>query len=160
FIYGINSSLTYKNFDLSLSISGRQGGYIMNGIRQTTDNMQGYFNVGKEWANRWRGDDNPGDGIHAAGPNIVHRINSLWLEDASFLRLNNLTLCYVLSPELVGNGKLFKRLRLYGSAQNLFTITNYKGANPEGQAASADNVLSPGFDTNAYPIPRTFIIGL
>jgi len=160
FIYGINSSLSYKNFDLSLSISGRQGGYIMNGIRQTTDNMQGLFNVGKEWANRWRGDDNPGDGIHAAGPQIVHRINTLWLEDASFLRLNNLTIGYVLSPALVGNGNIFKRLRLYGSAQNLLTITNYKGANPEGQAASADNVLSPGFDTNAYPIPRTFIIGL
>ncbi|MFZ4260714.1 SusC/RagA family TonB-linked outer membrane protein [Sphingobacterium sp. HJSM2_6] len=160
FIYGFNSTLKYKNFDFSISASGRQGGYIVNGIRQTIDNMQGLFNVGKEWANRWRGDDNPGDGIHAAGPQIVHRVNSLWLENASYFRINNLTAGYVLPQTIFRGSEVFKRLRFYGSIQNLLTVTKYKGANPEGQAKNVDSTLSPGYDANSYPIPRTFTIGL
>src|SRR5690606_11495106 len=96
FIFGFSSSMTYRNFDFSLSVNGRQGGYIMNGIRQTTDNLQGLFNVGKEWANRWRSPENPGDGLHAAGPQIEHRVNTLWLEDASYLRITNVSLGYTL----------------------------------------------------------------
>lgn len=156
FTYGFSSSLAYRDFDFSVSLNGRKGGYIMNGIRQTTDNMQGLFNVGKEWANRWRSPENPGDGIHAAGPQIVHRVNTLWLEDASFLRITNLTLGYTVP------GRLFnaaKRFRLYVTAQNLLTLTKYKGANPEGQASNVNSTLSPGFDTNAYPVARTFTAG-
>lgn len=161
FIYGFHSNMAYRNFDLAVAFNGRQGGYIMNGIRQTTDNMQGLFNVGKEWANRYRNEENPGDGIHAAGPQIVHRVNTLWLENASYLRLTNLTLGYTVPESVWGSAaKIFKRVRVYASAQNLFTITDYKGANPEGQAANVDRTLSPGFDTNAYPVPRTFIAGL
>lgn len=152
--------MTYRNFDFSLSVNGRQGGYIMNGIRQTTDNLQGLFNVGKEWANRWRSPENPGDGLHAAGPQIVHRVNTLWLEDASYLRITNVSLGYTLPAGWFGSANVFKRFRLYASAQNLLTLTNYKGANPEGQASNVNNTLSPGFDTNAYPVPRIFTAGL
>ncbi|MFD1165727.1 SusC/RagA family TonB-linked outer membrane protein [Sphingobacterium daejeonense] len=160
FTYGFNTSLNYKNIDLSISANGRQGGYVMNGIRQTIDNLQGLFNIGKEWANRWRGDDNPGDGIHAAGPQIVHRVNTLWLENASYFRINNMTIGYSVPKNIFRGSEVFKNLRIYGSAQNILTVTKYKGANPEGQSREVNNTLSPGFDSNAYPIPRTFIIGL
>ncbi|MEC3881648.1 TonB-dependent receptor [Parapedobacter sp. 10938] len=160
FTAGFYSTVTYRNFDFSVALSGRQGGYIMNGVRQTTDNLQGLFNIGKEWVDRWRGPENPGDGMHAAGPQIVHRVNTLWLEDASYLRITNLALGYTLPTGLFNGSDVFKRFRVYVSAQNLATFTKYKGANPEGQASNVDNTLSPGFDFNAYPIPRVITAGL
>ena len=63
----MNTSMQYRNFDLTLSLNGRKRGYIVNGLRQTIDNMQGIFNVQKEWVNRWRSPQEPGDGIHANG---------------------------------------------------------------------------------------------
>ncbi len=161
FTFGLSSLMTYRDFDFTIALSGRQGGYIMNGIRQTTDNLQGLFNIGKEWVNRWRGPDNPGDGMHAAGPQIVHRVNTLWLEDASYLRLTNVALGYTLPANLFGNSSaLYQRFRIYVSAQNLLTFTNYKGANPEGQASNVNGTLSPGYDFNAYPVPRVITAGL
>src|SRR5690606_5965323 len=97
FIYGMTNRWRYKNFDLALNLNGQVGGYIMNGMRQTIDNLQGFFNIGKEWVNRWRSDENPGDGIHALGPNAVHRVSDkLWLEKATYLRITNITLGYQL----------------------------------------------------------------
>jgi TonB-linked SusC/RagA family outer membrane protein len=161
FIYGLSNRLTYKNFDFSVNLNGQYGGYVMNGMRQTTDNLQGFFNIGKEWANRWRSDANPGDGIHAFGPNSVHRVNDkLWLEDASYLRITNLTLGYNIPSDLFGNKKHYKNLRIYMTVQNLATFTKYTGANPEGQAANMDNTLVPGYDMGSYPIPRTVTAGL
>jgi len=160
FTYGFSSSMKYRNFDLVMSLNGRQGGYIVNGIRQTIDNMQGFFNVQKEWVNRWRSPENPGDGIHANGPQICHRLNSLWLEDASYMRITNLTLGYSLPESIIQKTGAVKYCRIYASVQNLLTITKYNGANPEGQASNVDSTLSPGIDSNAYPIPRTFTLGL
>ena len=154
FTYGMNTSMQYRNFDLTLSLNGRKGGYIVNGLRQTIDNMQGIFNVQKEWVNRWRSPQEPGDGIHANGPQLVHRLNSLWLEDASYIRITNLTLGYTLPQSFLQKNKVIKHVRFYASAQNLLTITNYKGANPEGQASNVNATLSPGIDNNAYPLPR------
>ena len=153
--------MNYKNVDFSFNLNGRQGGYVVNGLRQTIDNLQGYFNLTKEWVNRWRSADIPGDGIHAGGPNAVHRLNDkLWLEDASFLRVTNVTLGYTFSPQKFGKGKVFKYARIYVTSQNLFTITKYKGANPEGQASNLNNTLSPGIDNGAYPLPRILTAGV
>jgi TonB-linked SusC/RagA family outer membrane protein len=160
FTYGFNTSVRYKNIDLALSLNGRQGGYIVNGLRQTIDNMQGLFNVQKEWVNRWKSPEDPGDGIHAQGPQIVHRLNSLWLEDASYVRITNLTLGYTLPNSIVQKTKVVKNVRVYASAQNLLTVTDYRGANPEGQASNVNSTLSPGIDSNAYPVPRTFTLGI
>lgn len=160
FTYGITSNMQYKSLDLSISLNGRSGGYIVNGIRQTVDNTQGMFNLQKEWVNRWRSDQNPGDGLHANGPQITHRLNSLWLEDATYLRLTNLSLGYTLPRNIIERTNSLKHLRVYVSAQNLITFTNYNGANPEGQASNVDSTLSPGIDNNAYPVPRTITLGL
>jgi TonB-linked SusC/RagA family outer membrane protein len=160
FIFGFSNRLDYNNFDLSVNVNGQYGGYIMNGIRQTTDNLQGFFNIGKEWVNRWRSEDNPGDGIHALGPNAVHRVNDkIWLEDASYLRITNLTLGYTL-PVAASSTRFYKSLRVYVTSQNLVTFTNYRGANPEGQASNVDNTLAPGYDMNSYPVPRSITAGI
>jgi TonB-linked SusC/RagA family outer membrane protein len=161
FIYGLSNRVNYKNFDLAVNVNGQYGGYVMNGMRQTTDNLQGFFNIGKEWVNRWRSDENPGDGIHAFGPNSVHRVNDkIWLEDASYLRITNMTLGYTIPSDVFGQKRYYRNLRVYMSVQNLATFTKYTGANPEGQASNMDNTLVPGYDMGSYPIPRTVTAGI
>jgi len=159
FTYGFSTSMQFKNFDMSFNLSGIKGGNIVNGARQTIDNVRGYFNVQKEWVNLYHSSEEPGDGMHG-GPQISHRLNTLWIEDASFMRINNLTVGYTLPKKLTNTTKAFENFRVYASAQNLLTITNYQGANPEGQASNVNNTLSPGWDWNAYPLSRTITLGI
>lgn len=161
FIFGFSSKLSYKNIDLSVSLNGRKGGYVMNGLRQTIDNLQGFFNLGKEWVNRYRNEQNPGDGIHALGPNGVHRVNDkLWLESASYLRITNINVGYTFPARFEKRSVPFKSLRIYASVQNLATFTRYTGQNPEGQGININSTLAPGYDLNSYPLARTMTAGV
>jgi TonB-linked SusC/RagA family outer membrane protein len=164
FIYGFRNNISYKGIDLSVNVNGQYGGQVMNGLRSTTDNLYGLFNVGKEWVNRWRSAANPGDGIHSGAvpstPNIGWRASTLWVEDASYLRISNVTLGYNLPQELLRSTRYINNLRLYVSVQNLATFTRYLGANPEGQQVGINNTLSPGFDMTTYPLARTASAGI
>lgn len=164
FIFGLTNNLSFKSLDLGVIINGQYGGQVMNGLRQTTDNLQGFFNVDHDWENRWRNRDEPGDGIHSGIPKVRpswgHRVSTLWVEDASYLRISNLTLGYSFADELFNKGKFLKNARVYISIQNLAMFTQYKGANPEGQSVSTGNVLTPGFDMTSYPLARTTSIGI
>ncbi|GAA0879018.1 TonB-dependent receptor [Algoriphagus jejuensis] len=164
FIFGLTNNFSYKNLDLGIIINGQYGGQVMNGLRQTTDNLQGFFNVDQDWENRWRSRDEPGDGIHSGVPKVRpswgHRVSTLWVEDASYLRIGNLTLGYTIPESLVKKLKVVKSSRLYFTVQNLAMFTQYKGANPEGQAANQNNTLVPGFDMTSYPLSRTMSMGI
>ena len=166
FIYGITNSFSYKTFDLNVVIYGQQGGQVINGLRGTVDNLQGFFNVSSDFVNRWRSPNQPGDGTHYRVPLIApswgHRVNSRWVEDASFLRIGNVTLGYSIPSELVSRLKFIKNFRLYLSGQNLATFTKYGGGNPQGQSANGTTsvVLTPGFDMTSYPLSRTFSLGI
>ena len=136
----------------------------MNGLRQTTDNLQGFFNVDRDWENRWRSREDPGDGIHSGIPKVRpswgHRVSTLWVEDASYLRIANLTLGYSLPESLTKKTGFVRNSRIYLTIQNLAMFTNYKGANPEGQSVNMGNVLTPGFDMTSYPLSRTTSLGI
>jgi len=164
FIFGFSNRLSYKQFDLSAMITGQQGGNVINGLRQTIDNLQGQFNVGKEWANRYRSVSDPGDGRHYAVPSSApsrgHRLSDLWVEDASYLRITNVTIGYSLPEIFVSRSTFIKSCRIYLTMQNLATFTNYSGANPEGQSVSQSNTLAPGFDISSYPLARTTSFGI
>lgn len=164
FIYGLTNNFSYKNFDCSVVINGQYGGDVVNGLRQTIDNLQGYFNVGSEWVDRWRSADNPGDGLHygipVSTPSYGHKMNSLWVEDASYLRIANLSLGYSLPNSLLKKIGFVNSCRFYVSIQNLATFTKYSGANPEGKQASNNNTLASGFDMTSYPLARTTAFGL
>ncbi len=161
FIYGITNSFFYKNIDLSIVINGQYGGDVVNGLRQTVDNQMGFFNVSNEWVNRWKSSENPGDGIHYGIPKVAptwgHRFSDFWIEDASYLRITNLTLGYTLPSSKIN---FIKNCRVYCTVQNLATFTKYKGANPEGQKATVSNTLASGFDLTSYPLSRTFSAGI
>jgi TonB-linked SusC/RagA family outer membrane protein len=164
FIFGLTNNFAYKGFDLGVIISGQSGGQVMNGLRQTTDNLQGFFNVDRDWENRWRSRQNPGDGIHSGIPQVRpswgHRVSTLWVEDASYLRISNLTFGYTFSGRVIEKLKILNSSRIYLTIQNLAMFTNYKGANPEGQAANQNNTLAPGFDMTSYPLSRTTSMGI
>jgi TonB-linked SusC/RagA family outer membrane protein len=164
FIFGLTNNFAYKSIDLGIILNGQSGGQVMNGLRQTTDNLQGFFNVDRVWENRWRSTENPGDGIHSGIPQVRpswgHRVSTLWVEDASYLRISNLTLGYTLPGNFLERLKVIKGSRIYLTVQNLAMFTNYKGANPEGQAANQNNTLVPGFDMTSYPLSRTTSLGI
>ena len=164
FIFGFSNNFSYKNFSLGVILNGQYGGQVMNGLRQTTDNLQGFFNVSKVFVNRWRSAANPGDpmlyGVPKLTPSWGHRVNSRWVEDASFLRVSNVTLGYTVPSSFVQKSKLFESCRLYLTCRNLAMFTKYTGANPEAQSRNIDNTLSQGFDMSSYPLATTTSLGL
>jgi hypothetical protein len=79
-----------------------------------------------------------------------------FVEDASYLRIQNIQLGYTLNPEVSEMVKITK-LRLYAGVNNLYTFTKYKGFDP---GASNGNPIGGGIDYGFYPVPRTFLLGL
>lgn len=164
FTLGINNSFTFGNFDLNFFLRGAIGHDLLNTYRGFYENLDpttvGNYNV----VNTENFDPN----VTAA------RVNSIHVENASFLRLDNATLGYnvALNP-----GSAFRRLRLFISGQNLFTITGYTGVDPEVRytdPGSVDNgggfginfdddedPLSPGIERrNTYFTTRILTFGL
>ena len=87
------------------------------------------------------------------------RISSRYVEDASFLRLNNLTIGYSLPKHLVKKAFL-QNVRVYLTGYNLICWTSYSGADPEVDVSSKRNAMTPGVDYAAYPKSRTFVGGI
>jgi iron complex outermembrane receptor protein len=154
--YGLNLSYQYQSFDVSAFFRGEQGREIFN-------------NTGLEFATK----SNLGRGIGILeealqdGTNSGHVPNysSRWIQDASFFRLDNLTLGYTL-PDAGTYG--LRRARIYGTVQNVFVITPYDGFDPEvntnvtGRGLGFRDVARPtrGVDYTSYPRSRTFTLGL
>ncbi len=164
FIYGITNEFSYKNFDLSILISGQAGGDVLNTNYEDTENLDGVFNVRKYVANRWRSLENPGDGLvprTKSGTTELFRLgNSHWVEDASYLAIKNITLGYNIPFK---PNRYISRARIYLTVQQLAVFTKYKGLNPEvglydsGSATRSWKGL--GIDRTTYPVPRTFSVG-
>jgi hypothetical protein len=88
----------------------------------------------------------------------VGTFSSAIVEDASYIRLKNVTLGYNLPASLLQRAHV-KNLRVYVSATNLFTITDYTGFNPEGSAYGTTTAM-PGIDQGGYPLTKTYLVGL
>lgn len=161
FTYGFSNSFSYKRFDLSVIFVGSQGGQELKTANQYLLNIDGVFNVDQKVLNRWRSAQNPGDGFTPTtnGSRVIYRdVNSSWVEDASFLRLQNVTLGYNFANSLLAKSKVIKGARFYVSGQNLYTFTKYNG-NPEANTATG-SALTPGEDFTNYPLAKTLIMGL
>lgn len=139
--YGINNSFTYKRFDLSFFLRGTHGNDVLNAPR--LEHAQRGFLPGSNALN---------DPL-VTTLNQGARYSSLYVEDGSFLRLDNMSLGFRPNA-LKGN------MRIYLTAQNLFVITKYKGLDPEVPIDLEDG-LAPGVDQREFvPKARTFSIGL
>ncbi|MGN6418421.1 MAG: SusC/RagA family TonB-linked outer membrane protein, partial [Pseudobacter sp.] len=124
-------------------------------------NFNGQTNVLAEAGlNRWT-PTNPSNKYPralAAGSLDNGLITSNIIEDASYIRLKNIQLSYDFSNRLLKKISV-KRLRLYASATNLFTITDYSGADPEANAFGQNTTIF-GIDRGGYPQSRTFLFGI
>lgn len=162
FIYGITNSFGYKGFDFNVVIVGSQGGQLMKTGNEFLTNIDGVFNVDRKILNRWRSPQNPGDGVTPTtnGARVIYRdVNSSWIEDASYLRIQNVSLGYNFKQSLIARTGILRTARLYASVQNLAIFTKYSGANPEA-STDGSSVLTPGRDFTNYPLPRMVTIGL
>lgn len=163
FTYGITNNFGYKNFDLNILIVGTQGGQIMKTGNEFFLNTDGVFNVDRRVLDRWRSPSNPGNGFAPTtngGRTLYREVNSQWIEDASFLRIQNVSLGYNFKQKFITSSKFIKTLRLYTSVQNLVTFTKYSGANPEAGTNDGFSALTPGRDFTAYPLPRIITAGI
>lgn len=162
FTYGFSNTFGYKGFDLNVLVIGSQGGQLLKTANEFLTNIDGVFNVDRKVLNRWRSPENPGDGKTPTtnGGRVLYRdVNSSWVEDASFLRIQNITLGYSFKQKFITNSKVVKGLRVYAGVQNLVTFTKYSGANPEASTNNS-SVLTPGRDFTNYPLPRIMTMGL
>jgi TonB-dependent starch-binding outer membrane protein SusC len=177
FSYGINNTLKYKNIDLSIYLQGTYGNKIFNLLRSRAESMIflgdnqtiGIRDRAKlemisatgspDDPSNWRV-TNPGTKVprHIPGdPNDNARMSDRYIEDGSYLRIQNITLGYTLLK-----GKLSKyinNLRIYASVQNLHTFTKYSGYDPEVGSYNQDQKLT-GVDNGRYPMPRTITVGI
>lgn len=162
FTYGFGGKLWYGGFDMDFNFQGVYGNKILNLNRRYIDSMEGNVNGTKIALDRWKSPENPGSGwVNRANRKQTGsngRTSTWHLEGGSYLRLQNLALGYTLPRAFTQKFKV-EKMRVYVSGQNLFTITNYSGYNPEVNARPSKN-LTPGEDYGTYPLARTYMFGL
>lgn len=160
FTFGFQNSFNYKNFDLSVFMQGSYGNDVFNAIgRSLTSGNRTYTNQAPSVLDFWSV-ENPNAGSPRLARNDTPNINisDRYIEDGSYLRIQNVTLGYTL-PTLISNKVSINKLKVYGSIQNLYTFTNYSGYDPEVGAYN-QNTLLMGVDNGRYPTPRTFTLGI
>ncbi len=161
FTYSITNSFTYKDFDFSFFLVGSQGGKILNAVSFQTMGMYSlYMNQRANVANFWT-PSNPNSNIPAprsgfGNNNLV--MSDRFLEDASYLRIQNVRIGYNLPQAWAAKVKM-ARLKAYISGQNLYVFTKYSGLDPEIGSLNQNPVLQ-NIDYGRYPTPRTITFGL
>lgn len=156
---GISLGASYKGFDLSVTGFGAFGQQVARSFRKFTDGE--FENFTTEVYDYWHGEGTsnkyPLLAHMSAGPNW-QTISDIYIEDASYFRLQNLTVGYDFTK--IWKNSPFQQLRLYFAAQNLFTITGYKGMDPENGTAIGSDSWVTGVDVGNYPQPRTYMVGV
>ena len=158
FIFGINNSFSYKQFDLGIVASGAVGGDIFDGKAEWLELIDGLFNTYSDVQYRWRSEQDPGAGIiprtAPASTTGQHRKdNSRYVYKNNYLTVKNITLGYTYSRPVQG----ISSIRAFLSIQQAFVLSKY--GNPE-ISVNGLNGLKEGKDAAAYPIPRVFSVGL
>ncbi len=158
--YGFTTNLEYRGFDLKIFFQGTIGNDIYYGAYRTdvTNNNKPYFLYENAWTPDNHTDEFPRYVVNDNNNNFSH--NSLFVFDGSYMRLQNLELGYSFKTAMLKKA-FVEKLRLYISAQNLFVVTNYPGADPEvGNSDGTTTKASIGIDRGLYPRPRIISFGL
>ena len=154
--YGFNTALRYKEFDFALNFRGQLGGLIFNETRYFYENTRGTENVllssfegEAKYLTNWL--------VSGSDKASLRRFSDFYLENASYLKLNDLTIGY--NPILSDAFRDYvNSVRLYLTVQNAFTLTSYKGHDPSTVSMAG---LTPGFDGRSYyPTQRTVNLGI
>jgi TonB-linked SusC/RagA family outer membrane protein len=166
FSYGWTNELAWEPFTLYAFVQGTYGNRIYDGTLDLLGGAAGRNFYEPAWTERWteenpsgtwprlhlpsgQGWSGPGGGTH----------DDWFVEDGSYLRLKNLTLGYEVPARLAGRLGGMKSARIFLSADNLFTLTHYRGPNPDVNTQGQDNI-NRGIDLGAYPLARTYRLGI
>ena len=158
FTGSFNNTLSYKSFDLSFLFQGSFGNKIFNLLQQQLEKTTTTTNVSSVLLDRWDSAANPNGKLPKVVNAPVVQVADIYIEDGSYLRLKNITLGYNM-PGSIASKILAKQVRVYIMAQNLFTITNYSGLDPEANFYDQNN-LQQGIDYGVYPNYRTYTVGV
>lgn len=153
FIYAFYANFKYKAFDLGLNFNGVAGNEVYNHTTMSLFNKAqlGRSNNTTDFAVQF-----PNESLSNS-----NTVSTRYLEDGSFLRLNNATLGYNLSAEKVGLGEAIQNIRFSITGQNLFVLTDYTGFDPEvNTGATQGEIQTFGIDRFTYPRARTFLFAL
>jgi len=161
FTWGVNNTFSYGNIDFSFFFLGSQGNKMANLNSFDLLNFTGQNNVLAEAGlNRWT-PENPGNKYPRAlssGSLDVGVFSSNIVEDASYVRLKNVTIGYRMPASLLKKTGI-QNLRIYAGATNLWTLTDYTGYDPEGNTYGQSTTLV-GIDQGGYPQTKTYTIGI
>lgn len=161
FIYGFSTRLQYKIVDLGGSLQGIYGNTIANINKRHMDAMESYANNTIDALNRWRSPGDPGNGIIARANRSQRGLNATistyHLEDGAYLRVRDITLGISVPVKYIRKAG-FKTAKIYFTALNPFTFTQYSSYNPE--VSIDDNPLTPGIDYGTYPLAKSFLAGI
>ncbi|MDI3320913.1 SusC/RagA family TonB-linked outer membrane protein [Pinibacter soli] len=174
FFGGWNQQFRYKAFDLTVFMNFSYGSQIWNATKMvlgstyqvngnnfpaTFKNAWKYFDEQGNFISGWDNIANANANANIFAPQTGSLLpTSYGVEDASFLRLTNITLGYSLPDKVLKKMKVFSKFRVYTTVNNLYTFTNYSGNDPESNTRSS--ALTPGLDYSAYPRSRYILGGL
>jgi TonB-dependent starch-binding outer membrane protein SusC len=152
FTYGLTNTFTYKNFELNVFIQGSQGNKVLNFTRWYTEGGVSNGNYSNAVIARWTapGSSDKMPRLALNDPNGNNRVSDRFVEDGSYLRIKNVRFAYNIPSKWADRMKL-KKTQFYVSAQNLITLTNYTGMDPE---------VGGGVDQGFYPQARTLLAGI
>lgn len=151
---GLSTRLQYKNWDLGVSLRASFGNYVFN------DTEAGFANIDKSYDSSYGYLQNrPQESVNMGWVTYDYPLSDYFVQNASFLKCDNITLGYTF--ENILGGRKYKGVsgRVYAAASNVFTITKYKGIDPE-VFGSETNGSKRGIDGGLYPRPITFQIGV
>ncbi|MDI6401314.1 TonB-dependent receptor [Balneolaceae bacterium ANBcel3] len=179
FQFGITNTFYYRNLDFQIFLNGSYGNDVFNQLKRINEDPSSNFGLLSSVNDHARlelrdpdGDPNDVENVYvsnpstavpritASDPNNNSRISDRYVEDGSYLRIQNITIGYQLPPDLLDRWGI-RTMRVYASVQNLYTFTKYSGFDPEvGAQMDNPDPLLIGVDRGRYPSPRIFSFGL
>ena len=162
FTFSITNNFRYRMFDLSIFLQGSYGNDIYNYTRVFTEGINRFnSNQAATVIDRYSA-ANPNGSLprYSDGDrNGNTRVSDRFIEDGSYLRIQSVTLGCTLPKDTFGKNNVFDRVRVYTILQNIYTLTNYSGYDPEVGSLNQSALLK-GIDFGRYPVPRTITLGL
>ena len=159
FTYGFTNTFSFKGFSLNVFMQGVQGNDVFNASKIDTEGMNDFKSQTSEVLNRWK---KPGDVTDIPRSTLGLKYNSdlstRFIEDGSYFRVKTITLGYAFPKEMLSKAYI-SNARIYLTAENLFTATNYSGYDPEVNAFGGNNLVQ-GVDYGTYPQARSIIFGV
>ena len=173
FTFGFTNTFMVGNFDISLALAGSVGGQILNFSRFRTESMNSIWDNQNaavlDRATVENGQLVPGTGYSkkygyivpravSQDPNQNNRMSTRWIEDGSYLRIQNLSIGYRIPAKVLEKTRLAS-FKVYLNAQNLYTFTKYSGYDPEIGAYNQSSLLQ-NIDRGRYPTPMSVTFGV